>query len=83
MELDFLALTPLAVLILFFGAAFAFAFYRNQSLQKSITIGTLIAVLILESALLSQVWDGGPTRCTLRDGLLPSASPWSSTASPR
>ncbi|GAB3848307.1 Na+/H+ antiporter subunit D [Nesterenkonia populi] len=59
MEPNLLNFTPLAVLIPFFGAAFAFAFYRNQNLQKSITIGTLIVTVVLEAGLLNEVWHGG------------------------
>lgn len=50
---------PLAVLLPFFGAGFAFAFYRNQSAQKSITVGTLVITVILEVALLAEIWHGG------------------------
>lgn len=50
---------PLAVLLPLFGAAFAFAFYRNQSIQKAITIGTLLVTLALEIVLLLEVLNNG------------------------
>ncbi|NLS09378.1 Na+/H+ antiporter subunit D [Nesterenkonia sp. MY13] len=59
MEVNLLEFVPLAVLLPFFGAAFAFAFYRNQATQKAITIGTLIATVTLEIVLLTEVWHGG------------------------
>ena len=59
MEMDFLPFVPLAVLLPLFGAAFAFAFYRNQSTQKAITIGSLVVTLLLEIVLLTEVWAGG------------------------
>lgn len=59
MEMDFLPFVPLAVLLPLFGAAFAFAFYRNQSTQKAITIGSLVVTLLLEIVLLAEVWAGG------------------------
>ncbi|MBE1514681.1 Na+/H+ antiporter subunit D [Nesterenkonia halotolerans] len=59
MPTELLSFTPLAVLIPFFGAAFAFAFYRNKSTQRAITIGALILTVILEVTLLAQVWYGG------------------------
>ncbi|WP_022872215.1 Na+/H+ antiporter subunit D [Nesterenkonia alba] len=59
MDAELLSFTPLAVLLPFFGAAFAFAFYKNQSTQKSITIGTLVATVVLEVILLTEVWHGG------------------------
>lgn len=59
MQFNVVDLVPLAVLIPFFGAAFAFAFYRNQSTQKAITIGALIITVVLEVFLLSEVWHGG------------------------
>jgi len=59
MNTEFLSFTPLAVLIPFFGAGFAFAFYRNKSTQRAIAIGALILTVILEITLLAQVWYGG------------------------
>ncbi|TLP99713.1 Na+/H+ antiporter subunit D [Nesterenkonia salmonea] len=59
MQFDVVNFVPLAVLIPFFGAAFAFAFYRNQATQKAITIGALIITVVLEIVLLSEVWHGG------------------------
>ena len=59
MEADLIEFAPLAVLIPFFGAGFAFAFYRHQSMQRSITLGTLILTVILEILLLAEVWNGG------------------------
>ncbi len=59
METTLVEFVPLAVLLPFFGAGFAFAFYRNQSVQKSITVGTLIITVILEVALLTEIWHGG------------------------
>ena len=59
MEFSIITLVPLAVLLPFFGAAFAFAFYRHQSIQRSITVGTLIITVVLETFLLSEVWNGG------------------------
>jgi multicomponent Na+:H+ antiporter subunit D len=59
MQFDVVDFVPLTVLIPFFGAAFAFAFYRNQGTQKAITIGALIITVILEIVLLSEVWHGG------------------------
>ncbi|WP_120003547.1 Na+/H+ antiporter subunit D [Nesterenkonia muleiensis] len=59
MEVDLIELVPLAVLLPLFGAAFAFAFYRNQSTQKTITIATLVATAVLEILLLSEVWVSG------------------------
>ncbi|GAA4920432.1 Na+/H+ antiporter subunit D [Nesterenkonia rhizosphaerae] len=59
MEFSIITLVPLAVLLPFFGAAFAFAFYRHQSTQRSITVGTLIITVVLEMFLLSEVWNGG------------------------
>ena len=43
MEINIIEFVPLAVLLPLFGAAFAFAFYRNQSTQKAIAIGTLVS----------------------------------------
>lgn len=59
METTLVEFVPLAVLLPFFGAGFAFAFYRNQSVQKSITVGTLIITVILEIALLTEIWHTG------------------------
>lgn len=59
METSLVEFVPLAVLLPFFGAGFAFAFYRNQSAQKSITVGTLVITVILEVALLAEIWHGG------------------------
>lgn len=59
METNLVEFVPLAVLLPFFGAGFAFAFYRNQSVQKSITVGTLIITVILEIALLAEIWHTG------------------------
>ncbi|GAA1817817.1 Na+/H+ antiporter subunit D [Nesterenkonia flava] len=59
MNPELVTLVPLAVLIPFFGAAFAFAFYRNQSIQRSITVGALIVTVTLEIFMLSEVWHGG------------------------
>ncbi|NDK31462.1 Na+/H+ antiporter subunit D [Nesterenkonia haasae] len=59
MQFNVVDFVPLAVLIPFFGAAFAFAFYRNQATQKAITIGALIITVVLEIVLLSEVWHGG------------------------
>ena len=59
METNLVEFVPLAVLLPFFGAGFAFAFYRNQSVQKSITLGTLIITVILEIALLTEIWHTG------------------------
>ncbi|WP_300345338.1 Na+/H+ antiporter subunit D, partial [Nesterenkonia sp.] len=59
METHLIDFVPLAVLLPFFGAAFAFAFYRNQATQKSITIGTLMLTVLLEVVLLTQVWQTG------------------------
>jgi len=58
-ETNLVEFVPLAVLLPFFGAGFAFAFYRNQSVQKSITLGTLIITVILEIALLTEIWHTG------------------------
>ncbi|WP_150460965.1 Na+/H+ antiporter subunit D [Nesterenkonia ebinurensis] len=59
MEPNLIEFVPLAVLLPFFGAAFAFAFYRNQATQKAITIGTLIITVILEIVLLAEIWHSG------------------------
>lgn len=59
MEVNLIELVPLAVLLPLFGAAFAFAFYRNQATQKTITITTLVATAVLEILLLSEVWVSG------------------------
>ncbi|TLP79031.1 Na+/H+ antiporter subunit D [Nesterenkonia sphaerica] len=59
MQFEVVDFVPLAVLIPFFGAAFAFAFYRNQATQKAITIGALILTVLLELVLLAEVWHGG------------------------
>ena len=59
MNAELLNFTPLAVLIPFFGAGFAFAFYRNKSAQRAITVGALVLTVILEVTMLSQVWNGG------------------------
>lgn len=58
MEVEFIEFAPLAVLFPFFGAAFAFAFYRNQATQKAITLGTLILTVLLEIVLLAESWSG-------------------------
>nr|WP_245324722.1 Na+/H+ antiporter subunit D [Nesterenkonia lacusekhoensis] len=49
----------MAVLLPFFGAGFAFAFYRNQPVQKAITVGTLIITVLLEISLLTEIWHTG------------------------
>lgn len=49
---------PMAVLLPLFGSAFAFAFYRNQSTQKAITIGALLITIVIKVVLLIEVWDG-------------------------
>ncbi|MGO1548977.1 MAG: Na+/H+ antiporter subunit D [Nesterenkonia sp.] len=59
MEINIIEFVPLAVLLPLFGAAFAFAFYRNQSTQKAIAIGTLVITALLQIALLSEVWTAG------------------------
>ncbi|GFZ90782.1 Na+/H+ antiporter subunit D [Nesterenkonia alkaliphila] len=59
MDLSLIEFVPLAVLLPFFGAAFAFAFYRNQATQKAITIGTLIITVVLEIVLLTEIWHSG------------------------
>ena len=59
METNLVEFVPLAVLLPFFGAGFAFAFYRNQPMQKAITVGTLIVTVILEIALLTEIWHTG------------------------
>lgn len=59
METNLVEFVPLAVLLPFFGAGFAFAFYRNQPVQKAITVGTLIVTVILEIALLTEIWHTG------------------------
>lgn len=59
MEINIIEFVPLAVLLPLFGAAFAFAFYRNQSTQKAIAIGTLVITALLQIALLSEVWTVG------------------------
>lgn len=59
METNIVEFVPLAVLLPLFGAAFAFAFYRNQGNQKAITIGALTVTLVLEIVLLAHVWHGG------------------------
>ena len=59
MEINVFEFVPLAVLLPLFGAAFAFAFYRNQSTQKVIAIGTLVITALLQIVLLSEVWTGG------------------------
>ncbi len=59
MEPSLVQFAPLAVLLPFFGAGFAFAFYRNQTIQKVITLVTLGLTVVLEVSLLAHVWDGG------------------------
>lgn len=59
MELNVIEFVPLAVLLPLFGAAFAFAFYRNQGTQMAITIGALSLTVLLEIVLLAEVWHGG------------------------
>ena len=59
MEINIIEFVPLAVLLPLFGAAFAFAFYRNKRTQMAITIGALVVTLLLEIVLLTQVWHGG------------------------
>ncbi|GAA1455063.1 multicomponent Na+:H+ antiporter subunit D [Nesterenkonia lacusekhoensis] len=59
METNLVEFVPLAVLLPFFGAGFAFAFYRNQPVQKAITVGTLIITVLLEISLLTEIWHTG------------------------
>ena len=59
METNLVEFVPLAVLLPFFGAGFAFAFYRNQPVQKAITVGTLIITVLLEISLLAEIWHTG------------------------
>ena len=59
MEPTLVQFAPLAVLLPFFGAGFAFAFYRNQKIQKVITLVTLGMTVVLEVVLLAHVWEGG------------------------
>ncbi|MFC6383026.1 Na+/H+ antiporter subunit D [Nesterenkonia lacusekhoensis] len=58
-ETNLVEFVPLAVLLPFFGAGFAFAFYRNQPVQKAITVGTLIITVLLEISLLTEIWHTG------------------------
>ncbi|MDZ5077506.1 Na+/H+ antiporter subunit D [Nesterenkonia sp. HG001] len=59
MQTNFVELLPLAVLLPFFGAGLAFAFFRQRTTQRAITIGTLVLTVILEITLLAETWDGG------------------------
>ena len=43
MQTNFVELLPLAVLLPFFGAGLAFAFFRQRTTQRAITIGVVYA----------------------------------------
>ncbi|MDR8019039.1 Na+/H+ antiporter subunit D [Nesterenkonia aerolata] len=58
MQEELTALIPLAVLIPLFGSAFAFAFYRQQTVQRIVTVASLVITMALEVALIASVWHG-------------------------
>ncbi|MDO5493104.1 MAG: Na+/H+ antiporter subunit D [Nesterenkonia sp.] len=58
MQDELTTLIPLAVLIPLFGSAFAFAFYRQQTVQRMVTVISLLVTLVLEIALIAAVWHG-------------------------
>lgn len=66
------ALTPLAIMLPFLGAALAFLLIRHRHAQQAVSITVLSTTLILEFSLLAQVWNGGVMAVTL-GGWMP---PW-------
>lgn len=59
MQTSVVEFLPLAVLIPFIGAGFAFAFYRQKTAQRVITLAALVLTVVLEIALLAEMWNGG------------------------
>ena len=54
------SLAPLAVVLPFLGAAWAFVLIRHPRAQRRVSLGTLTVTLALEVYVLASVWHSGP-----------------------